>query len=94
MGLMAGQNKSDTSEINNIDLSQSTDLNKNVSMSTNPSDQTEIIGAPTDFSFCDIQNLTDLIKLKPNSGKRKPIPDENKKTTVQTTQAVKSSVKV
>lgn len=37
-----------------------------------------IIGEPIDYSFCGIQDIKDIIKLKPNSGRRKPIQSGNK----------------
>ena len=70
------------------------DKTEHLAISTNPSEQTDIIGPPIDFSFCDVQTLSDLIKMKPNSGKRKPIIDESKKTNVSASEHVKSSVKV
>ena len=57
------------------------DIDENMTHITklNPSEQDEIVGEPIDYSFCDIQNVTDLIKLKPNSGRRKTIPKQSKK---------------
>ena len=58
------------------------DIDENMTHITkfNPSEQDEIVGEPIDFSFCDVQNVYDLIKLKPNSGRRKSIPKETKKS--------------